>query len=172
MKLFKSSMSRFARWGGVLVLELFGLLCGLFVWRATVGTSSYLPMALLALVLLLCVLYGTSGYAIENGQLAIRRPAGRKVFDLRGATVRQDPGAFRGMVRIVANGGFFAFDGFFFSRTLGTVRVHARNKAHGVVLALANGKKLVLSPDQPEAFVAAAQEAGAQRLETVTPAVA
>jgi hypothetical protein len=65
------------------------------------------------------------------------------------------------MTRVFGNGGFFAFDGLFYSRRIGFVRSYARNREHGVVVVLAGGNKLVLSPDEPDAFVTAALAQGA-----------
>jgi hypothetical protein len=122
--------------------------------------AAYLGMVML-LILAIAFVVSTKSYEIGDGKLVIHQQVGSKTYELRGASVVQDAQAFRGLVRIFGNGGFFAFDGLYYSSRLGLVRSYARNRSHGVVVHLAGGRKLVLSPDQPEAFVAAAVAQGA-----------
>ena len=57
-------------------------------------------------------------------------------------------------LRTCGNGGLFSFTGFYWSKRLGPFRAYVTNHRHCVVLRLA-GKTVVMSPDDPEAFMRA-----------------
>lgn len=154
MNVFATTMSRSVRWTGMLTLVILFLVVGLMASRPNATFS--VPLSGLLLVIL-SITYALSPfrYEVAEGQLVVRRQVGRATANLRGAKVEIDPEAFQGLIRTFGNGGFFAVHGMYWSRRLGSVRVFARNRDHGVVLTLATGKKWVLSPDNPAAFAAA-----------------
>ncbi|KAF1007849.1 MAG: hypothetical protein GAK28_01325 [Luteibacter sp.] len=154
MKVFQTSMSTAVRWTGLLTVVFAIIVVAVMASRPN-GTFS-VPLAGLLLVIL-SIAYAMSPlrYDVGDGQLVVRRQVGRVSAELRGATIESDPAAFRGLVRTFGNGGFFAVHGMYWSRRLGAVRVYARNRDHGVVLTLASGRKWLLSPDDPDAFIAA-----------------
>lgn len=67
----------------------------------------------------------------------------------------------RSLIRVFGNGGFFAFDGLFYSRRLGMVKVASRHRGPGVVLQPTGARKLLLAPDDRDAFLAAVVREGA-----------
>ncbi|HVI55839.1 MAG TPA: PH domain-containing protein [Luteibacter sp.] len=161
MTTFSTSMSATVRWLALTTVAILVVALSILLGHDA-GRSVGPPLAgVLVLILLVTYLVSTREYAIGGGKLVVRKVVGSKTFELRGASVGRDAQAFQGMVRVFGNGGFFAFDGLFYSRRLGFVRSYARNREHGVVVYLAGGSKLVLSPDDPEAFVSAALAQGA-----------
>ncbi|MEX1829802.1 PH domain-containing protein [Luteibacter sp. CQ10] len=160
MQTFSTGMSNITRWTGMLAL----LVCvvAIVVMAGRVTDTVAVPLAGLLLVIL-SITFALSPlrYEIHGHELVVRRQVGRTTADLRGASVSRDGEAFRGLVRVFGNGGFFAFHGVFYSRRLGFVRVYARNRDHGVVVTLRNGKTWVLSPDEPDRMVAALRVAAA-----------
>lgn len=161
MTTYSTSMSPNVRWLGMTTVAILVVaLVILFGHDAGRSVGPYLG-TVLVLILLGTYLLSTREYVIGEGKLVVRKVMGSRAFELRGASIGPDALAFQGMTRVVGNGGFFAFDGLFYSRRLGFVRSYARNREHGVVLYLAGGSKVVLSPDDPEAFVTAALGQGA-----------
>jgi Bacterial PH domain len=161
MATFSTSMSPTVRWLGLTTVAILVVaLVILFGRDAGRSVGPYLG-TVLVLILLVTYLVSTREYAVGEGKLVVRKVMGSATFELRGASVGRDALAFQGMTRVFGNGGFFAFDGLFYSRRLGFVRSYARNREHGVVVYLAAGRKLVLSPDEPDAFVTAALAQGA-----------
>jgi hypothetical protein len=71
---------------------------------------------------------------------------------LREASV--DAEAMRRSLRICGNGGLFSFSGWYRSKRLGVFRAYVTDLNRTVVLTFPR-RKIVLSPDQPEAFVEA-----------------
>lgn len=161
MKTFETTMSKSVHWVGLTTLVIIAVAIAILNGRNLHAHPGPFIPVLLVLILVAIFLTSTRSYEIEDGRLYVRQVIGRKSFELRGASVRRDPQAFRGLGRVFGNGGFFAFDGLFYSSRLGMVRVYARNKDNAVVIVLAKGKKLVLSPDLPDAFIEAAVRAGA-----------
>lgn len=161
MMRFESTMSRSVQWVGLTTLAIAVIALAIFMRHDTPLIGANWLGGFLVVFLLVCYLRSPTGYAIVDGSLVIRRVLGSKRYDLHGSAVHDDPEAFRGLVRLFGNGGFFAFHGRFYSRRLGSVRVYSRNKDHGVVVMLASGRKLVLSPDDSQGFIEAAVLAGA-----------
>lgn len=161
MSTFSTSMSTHVRWLGLTTVAILVVaLVILFGRDAGPSVGPYLG-SVLVLILGVTYLVSTREYEIGDGQLIVRKVMGSKSFELRGVSVGRDALAFQGMTRVFGNGGFFAFDGLFYSRRIGFVRSYARNRDNGVVVVLAGGSKLVLSPDQPDAFITAALAQGA-----------
>jgi len=107
-------------------------------------------------ILLLSALFVVRSYDLDGDRLLVRRLLWLTIIDIRGLTdVWRDPNALRGSVRVFGNGGLFALNGLFWSRSLGYYRVFATDPKKSVVMALPK-RKIVISPADPETFVRAA----------------
>jgi hypothetical protein len=92
-------------------------------------------------------------YEIRDGALFIRRLWWNTRIELAGLlSVRCDPGALKGSVKTCGNGGLFSFTGWYWSRQLGSYRMYVTDLKRPVVLMFER-RCLVVSPDDPEAFV-------------------
>jgi hypothetical protein len=60
--------------------------------------------------------------------------------------------------RLCGSGGFFGWFGLFYNRGLGDFWAYAGNQDDLVVLTLADGTRIVMSPSPPDAFVNAVRE--------------
>ncbi|QWT18868.1 PH domain-containing protein [Bacillus sp. NP157] len=160
-KTFNTTMSNTVRWIGIsTVMIVIGAVA--IVMSRDAPAVLGVPLAgILTLALALSYALSPLRYEMANGRLVIRRQVGRSTVELRGAVIHADSDAFKGLVRVFGNGGFFAFDGLFYSRRLGMVKVAARHRDHGVVIQPPSGRKVLVSPDDAEAFIAAAIGEGA-----------
>jgi hypothetical protein len=68
--------------------------------------------------------------------------------------VEQEPQAMHRSLRLLGNGGAFSISGWFWNKRLGTYRAFVTDLNRCVVLRF-HDRRVVLSPDRPEAFVAA-----------------
>jgi hypothetical protein len=94
------------------------------------------------------------GYVLRDVSLIIKRLGWESRLDLsRLTSATVDPNAVEGSLRIFANGGFFAFTGWFRNKKLGVYRAFATDTKRTVVLRL-SGKTVVITPDDPQKFVA------------------
>ena len=108
------------------------------------------------LALALWYLYSPLGYAHEGQTLVIRRPIGNVRLDLTGAREarRTTPSVFTGCIRLWGSGGLFGYYGVFSTSALGRSTWYMTNRQNGVVLVAA-AKTVLVSPDDPEAFLRA-----------------
>jgi hypothetical protein len=126
-----------------------------FTMRGGARWAAYAGPAILVLVLGITALFCVRGFTIDRSELSIRRLFWDTRFplgDLRDA--QADPSALKGAVRAAGNGGFLAITGWFYSKRLGKFRAFVTDPARCVVLEFKN-RKVVVSPDDPEGFIAA-----------------
>jgi hypothetical protein len=106
---------------------------------------------------LLCLPFMVTGYSLRDGRLLIHRPGWNTWFPLDDFLSAEFlPHANAGSIRLCGNGGFFAFTGLFTNRALGRYRAFWTDQRRTVVLKFSK-RTLVISPENPEAFVAEIQ---------------
>lgn len=107
------------------------------------------------LILGIAALFCVRGYTIHHRELWIQRSFWHTRLRLKGLErAYADADALKKCVRTCGNGGFMAFTGWFWSKKLGKFRAFATDPVRCVVLEFAK-RKLVVSPDDPAAFVRA-----------------
>jgi hypothetical protein len=101
---------------------------------------------------LFAVLFAVRGYTIEPERLVVQRLGWTTIIPLRDLQkVRIDPSAMTRCIRLLGNGGLFAFTGWFFSRPLGKFRAFATDPGRAVILGFSD-QTLVVTPEEPELF--------------------
>lgn len=103
-------------------------------------------------------LLGPRGYAVGPEGLVVHRllrPLRVASGELRSASLLP-PGALAGALRVAGSGGAFGWYGRYWSRALGHFRLQATRREGLVLLEVGPAqRRVVLSPDRPEAFLAA-----------------
>ena len=126
---------------------------------AVVAVGEPVAIAILAAVLVAAAALAVRGYVVEPDAVLVRRPGWTTRLDLAGlASVEADPDAFRGSIRTFGIGGPFAFVGRYRSRGLGGFTAYATDRARSVVLRWPD-RTVVVTPDDPDTFVAAVEAA-------------
>ena len=123
---------------------------------ATVATAPVsLPLSLLfGGTIAICAGGAVRGYRIEGDTLIIERLGRDKRVSLKGLSgVRHGKDLMDGAIR-VGNGGLFVFSGFYRTPELGWFRLHGNDILGRAVVFVVDGKKWMVTPDNPEAFVA------------------
>jgi hypothetical protein len=121
------------------------------------GTPWVRPLVLAStpFILAACALFTVRGYRIAGRTLLVKRLFWWTPISLEGLRdALVDPEAMRKAVRICGNGGMFSFSGWFWNKRLGRFRAYATDLRRTIVLTFPD-RRIVLSPDQPDAFVAA-----------------
>ncbi len=119
------------------------------IWPALLGPG--IGFVVLGITALFCV----RGYAVRHRELWIQRSFWQTRLPLKDLQrAFADPQAMKGTTRSAGNGGFTAYTGWFRSRKLGSYRAFVTDPALCVVLEFQN-RKVVVSPDNPAAFVRA-----------------
>ncbi|MBB3227708.1 hypothetical protein FHW69_002331 [Luteibacter sp. Sphag1AF] len=135
----------------VLVLAFHGLSSP---WTLTVWLVTVLVVAVRYVV-------ATQDYAVSGGELRIRQLAWCRQYSLAGASIYLDASIMYGLKRVPGHGAFFAVDGLYYSPRHRWVRLHIRNATSPFLVVLANGRKLIISPDKREEMMAAMVGEGA-----------
>jgi hypothetical protein len=119
-----------------------------FTYTVGLGVAC-IPLAVLAG----CLFFIVAGYRVTPAQLSIRRLLTTTSIALAGLQrVWAEPAVCRGSLRIVGNGGLFAFCGVFSSKRLGRYRLFATDLRNTVVLQFKD-RTVVISPAAPQAVV-------------------
>jgi hypothetical protein len=96
---------------------------------------------------------------VSSDALIIHRPLKNKLIPLndiaRGRMIEK--GELKWTIRTFGNGGLFGYTGHFTNRKLGAMRWYATRRNDAVLLQTTEGKKILLTPDEPEAFLQALQ---------------
>lgn len=114
------------------------------------------------LILALTWPFAVRGYVVEKGRLVVRRPFWNTKIELAGlASATVDPHAADRSLRLCGDGGLFCYCGLFRNKALGNYSLYATDFARAVVLKLPH-RPVVVTPGDPNKFVAAIEEASAQ----------
>jgi len=129
------------------------------MWISLKAAGPLLPLLCMAGAGFLAVLmpYGFSvkKYQLNNEALIICRPFGNKhilLTTLRSAAVI-DPKLLRWSWRIFGSGGMFGYYGTFGNKQFGTMKWYMTRRDRAVLITTVQNRKLVLSPDDADAFV-------------------
>jgi len=156
-----------ASWGQQLKAITAGVSCLLIgisfysLWQMLNGSAeiSFLRVLLPLAIVALCSLFTVRGYTVSRSQLIIHRLGWSNIIELSGlSSATYVPGVMQGSFRTFAIGGLFSFAGNFLNSNLGAYRAYATNNLKSVVLKFA-GNTIVVSPDEPEQFIAAVTSA-------------
>lgn len=113
------------------------------------------PMLWLPLVIAPCALpFVVRGYVVAGGEIRVRRLWWETRLSGTPVSARVDAEAMKGSVRTFGNGGLYSFTGRYWSRKQGSYRAFVTDPKRCVVVEYA-GAMVVVSPDDPEGFVAA-----------------
>lgn len=109
------------------------------------------------------LIYGLSyafrptGYSVTAEELVVHRPIGKvriKRSDIQSAEA-VDPAEVSGSIRTFGVGGLFGYYGRFANFNLGRMTWYATRRDRTVLVRAAQGRKIVLTPDDREGLVAA-----------------
>jgi hypothetical protein len=114
-----------------------------------------------AIIIMLVVTYGFSpkGYVLEDGEFTVLRPFKAKNFSLSDilSVTSVEKKNLKGSIRTFGVGGLFGYFGLFRNSTYGNMVWYATRRDRFVVIERSNGKTIVITPDDPAAFVSAYQ---------------
>jgi hypothetical protein len=128
----------------------------LVLLTAMVAAHSFAIACLSLLILVVCVAYSPRGYEIEGQTILVQRLAGAARVTLQGVrdARRTTPEDLRGCIRLWGSGGLFGYYGLFRTAKLGKSTWYVTSRNNSVVVITA-AKTVLLSPDDPDGFLAA-----------------
>ena len=141
----------------VVTLIVLAVVQGVMMLNEVEWEVSAVVLTLSILVVAISFLFAPSSYGIDGTHLYIRRPLlpiqirFNDILEVR----RLNDQEMEFTLRLFGSGGLFGFFGLFYSRKLGWQRWYATRTGDLVGIVTNTKGWLVLSPDSPEAFVAA-----------------
>ena len=153
---YKASLSKTSK----IITVAVSLLMLIIVIKAFVDLKNEVWwLASFALLFILTVIggwaYGIKSYEIKDNLLFIKRPIGSRQFSLHSLKKAEHiPRRELWMsFRLFGSGGFFGYYGRFYNANYGSMRMFATNLNNAVMLTLNDGRKIVVTPDDPENFI-------------------
>ncbi len=116
---------------------------------------AWLPFLAIAAILATAAAFRPVGYRVTFDAVEVLRPVGAKRFDKSEITSVNypslwPPGFVLGVMRAE---GFYGSWGLYWNKSWGLFRMFVTNDENRVELLFNDGRRLILSPDDPEAFV-------------------
>ena len=125
---------------------------------AAVAAGGWGSAVILAIVVVAAA-FAIRGYSVMDGKVLVHHLGWANKFDLAKLSKAEvSPGATMGSVRTMGIGGLLGFVGHFHNEILGSYKAYATNEFNTVVLVFGN-ETIVVTPDDPEAFVEAVKAA-------------
>ena len=119
------------------------------------SSAIYVP-AILLVVYFACWIYSPKSYSVSADAITIKRPIGNIVIPkqhIKSVEVPEKGLPFA--VRTFGVGGLFGYFGTFYNFDSGNMNWYITNRNNTVLITTISGKKIVVSPDEKDAFVAA-----------------
>ena len=116
---------------------------------------------LLVLMYFIAYLFSTLSYRVDANDITVHRPASDIHFlrsDIRRIQLVQEEN-LQGIVRLFGVGGLFGYSGQFSHSQLGCMTWYAtRHRDQVVLIELQDNRKIIVTPDEPEQFIAQLSE--------------
>lgn len=126
-------------------------------YMATHDARLLIAPVLITLTFIFLALWRPTAYSLDSAGLHIHRALGTKTIAadrLAGAarSVKADMGTG---IRTFGSGGAFGYLGMFYYSGMGSVKMYVTNRENMLMITLADGKRIMISPDLPDTFLAA-----------------
>ncbi|HEX5003366.1 MAG TPA: PH domain-containing protein [Bacteroidia bacterium] len=122
--------------------------------------KAWLAVSLLVVLDVMIFVYRPLSYAITPYSVVVKRPVKDLVIDKKDVrevrAVLQEEMKFP--IRTFGNGGLFGYTGQYYSSRMGNMRWYATRRSNYVLLALQNGRKIIITPDDPAGFLSSWNE--------------
>lgn len=108
-------------------------------------------------ILITAYFFSVKFYSIENESLIIHRAFDKVAYNLNEiqATKQLADDSLNKTLRLFGSGGLFGYYGVFSNNTLKKFTLYGTQTKNYILIELKSGKKIVLTPDEPEAMLEA-----------------
>ena len=155
--IFKATLDKLAKGITIGTTMLFA---AIIVLQRVLFTDGGHVTAIMVTLLLLSIylgiyLFRPTAYEIRSQQVIIHRPLRNKILERVNISKAEllGPSALRHTIRTFGNGGLFGYYGKFSNAKIGNMTWYATNRANAVLLEMTGGDKIVITPDNAEAFL-------------------
>jgi len=157
---FKAPWGRMLQWSSAIATVI---ILGAMPLISHAAASAAVPLEVLTLALVLgAVPFVVRGYVVTDDAILVQRLFWATRLPRETLTaVSLEPELCKGTVKTCGNGGLYSFTGWFYNKRIGHFRAFVTDWPRAVVLRFANRATCVVSPDNPQAFIAALGGLGA-----------
>jgi hypothetical protein len=154
---YPATLDKFARFITIGICILFIILICQRIWAiqklhdpALIAVQG-LSVVVMVLIILGCYLFAPQSYLLTDQGLTIKRHIGpvqlnlNEISDIR--ILNKDE--IKGLIRTFGVGGLFGYFGKYYNKTIGKMTFYATNRANAILITTKQGKKIVITPDDP-----------------------
>lgn len=142
----------------VVITVLVGLLFlgqTIFFFRDIPTLISALIVGFLWLIFILCYGFHPASYEYQDGAVVVKTPFRSFTYlqtEIEKVEILEES-AMKGSIRTFGVGGVFGYFGKFYNRSIGGMTWYASQRKNWVLLQTKKGRKIILTPDDPQGFV-------------------
>ena len=154
-KIFKASLGTASKVITLIITLLFiGILISNFIWFEETNSAIFLIPVFIG-IYAVCIFFMPLGYKITESEIVVERMLSSVRFKTDDVKSIQEIGkhTIAGSVRTFGNGGLFGFTGYFANSALGKMTWFVTRKDTLVLIDLLDGKKILISPNEPKEFM-------------------
>ena len=156
---FKASLDTMAKVITIGITVIFACLILLPVVVASARYDERLYIAIIVFaVYAIAWLFSPQQYGVTTDALEIYRPIGKIVIPKSDIATAQLQNAAPMAVRTFGVGGLFGYFGAFYNFQSGNMSYYITNRHNCIMIITNNNRKIVISPDEREAFIDALQQ--------------
>ncbi|PWK28575.1 PH (Pleckstrin Homology) domain-containing protein [Arcicella aurantiaca] len=158
MKIFTTSLDQSTKITTSAVLVLIAGIVGFSIYKIGQTDQQILLISIIPIIIICLIAYAyrPNNYSVSDDKLLIHRLIGDveiKRRDIQSVEMI-DESKVRNSIRTFGSGGFFGSYGKFWNSTLGKMTWYVTRKDNFVLVITTEEEKILLTPDEPEAFVA------------------
>ncbi|MES2520270.1 MAG: PH domain-containing protein [Bacteroidota bacterium] len=158
MKTFTTSLDKSNKITTTAVLALIIIIVGFSLYKIGQSDQEILTITIIPIIIicLIAYLFRPNNYAVSDDKLFIHRMI--KDVEIMRNDIKFvemiDESKVKNSIRKFGSGGFFGSYGMFWNSTLGSMTWYVTRKNNFVLVETNDQKKIILTPDNPEEFVA------------------
>ncbi len=112
-----------------------------------------IPVVLLPGTVIAMYLFKTTGIVVDENAITIERMIMPVVINFAAIVSVKRIDRMKYVIRTCGNGGLFGYTGFYYKSGIGTMRWYCTQRTNYILIEKTNGKKLVITPDDPDGFM-------------------
>ncbi len=158
MQTFTTSLDKFNKITTTAVLALIIVIVGFSLYKIGQTDQEILTITVIPIIVICLIAYSfrPNNYSVDEDKLLIHRMI--KDVEIKRDNIKSveiiDESKVKNSIRTFGSGGFFGSFGKFWNSTLGSMTWYVTRKNNFVLVETNDQKKIILTPDNPEDFVA------------------
>ncbi len=160
MKEYKCSLDNMAKYGGPgLILVILLLTIGVPIYLSTTTTDNkVIYIQFITPVIMISLFIGTYllktiSVSVADDSITINRTIKPVIIEFSEIASIRKVNNMKFAMRTFGNGGLFGYTGLYYKKGIGSMTWYCTQRQNYILIEKTNGKKLVITPDEPDAFM-------------------